>query len=531
MENHRPSTVKVTCSFTFVGITIIVTFLTPMRFDFRILKFAAAIAFIPIALAVYATSGSSHREWSADEVPISFWAWKTALPETAELRNGEDKAGATKLFVRAGQMDLNDREVRRTRPAKGNLPESVEVHLVYNATRELLRGLESLDAEKLSTALSQTFAADVERFGSANIKGIQLDLDYPTRLLPQYERTVVELRTKLPPGTKLSITGLPTWMNSVEIKPLLAAVDFWTPQLYGAEIPIHIGQPIPISSAREIRRATIAAREMGKPFMAGLAAYGYAIQYDKSGDLVELRGDLDLASVAESESFEIVSQEELGSGAGNSRKIFRAKRDTVLDGLVFRAGESLVFDSPTMESLREAGRIVRSEAGHELLGICVFRLPTESDSTNLRLREIVDALRDRPATNGFEIKASLGDGGVEISAMNSGSASSFAHEALAIEITVPPGSVRGVLANNGFSGFETLCSNGSGAPTKCSSLRANVVRLTRNSWRPGDEVSIRLNANWKTATDLTAIIETRSDNSRIDRIQKTFAIEENTNEE
>ena len=79
-----------------------------MHFDFRILKFSAAIGLIPIALAVYATSGSSHRKWSADEVPISFWVWKTALPETAELRNIEDKAGTTKLFVRAGQMDLKD---------------------------------------------------------------------------------------------------------------------------------------------------------------------------------------------------------------------------------------------------------------------------------------------------------------------------------------------------------------------------------------------------------------------------------------
>ena len=495
-----------------------------MHFDFRILKFSAAIALIPIALAVYATSGGGHRKWSADEVSISFWAWKTALPESVELSGVEDKAGTTKLFVRAGQMDLNDGEVTRTRPAKGTLPESVEVHLVYNATRGLLRSIESVDAEKLAAAIAKAFAEDVDRFGSAKVKGIQLDLDFPTRLLPQYERTLISLRSKLPNEIRISITGLPTWMSSVDLKPLLNTVDFWTPQLYGAEIPAHIGQPIPISSAREVRRATIAAREFEKPFMAGLAAYGYAIQYDKNGDLVELRGDLDIARMSADDSFEMVSQERLGSGAGNSRKVFRAKKDAVLDGLVIAAGESLVFDSPTTDSLREAGRIVRDEAGESFLGICVFRLPAADDTTNLRLREIVDALRDLPATNGIDITAKHSEGIAQITVTNTGSFSSLAHDALAIQIVVPPGSVRGVLSNAGFNGFETLCSTGSGVPTKCSSLRANVIRLTRNSWRPGDDASIRLNIDRDLPAEISAIVETRSDSGRIGRTQKTITL-------
>lgn len=497
-----------------------------MGFEFRTSKLTVGIIAIAFAVVVYATTQDAPRKWEASEVPIAFWAWKTTLPDAAELLEVLGKAGTTQVFVRAGQMDLAAGEVVRRRPAKGSLAEAVEVHLVYNATPGLLRALESVDAERLSDAVAKTFAQDVERFGSASVKGIQLDFDFPTRLLPHYEKTLTSLRQKLPANTTVSITGLPTWMNSSEIKRLLAAADFWTPQLYGAEIPSHIGQPIPISSARGIRRATFAARQLGKRFMAGLAAYGYAIQYDKNGDLVELRGDLELASVDANDSFTLVSQETLGSGAGNSRKIFQAKRDAVIDGLVFKAGESLVFDSPTPESLREAGRIVREEAGDLLLGICVFRLPSNRDTTNLRLREIVDALRDRPATNGVDLTASKVGSDLEIRILNIGSSSSFAHEALAIEIAVPMGSIRGVLANDGFSGFETLCSNGSRVPAKCSSLRANIIRLTRNSWRPGDEASIRLNANPTPIASLTAHIETRSDIGRIDKIQKNFTIEE-----
>lgn len=494
-----------------------------MYFDLRTLKLAAAMAVVPVAVAIFATTGTRHRAWAADEVPISFWAWKTTAPSSEEVR----QTGAATIFLRAGQMDLVNGEVKRIRPAKGSLPESVEIHLVYNGTRDLLRGLESTNPEALAKLIAETFALDVRSSPSASVKGIQLDLDFPTRLLPLYQRVVTALRPLLPPDTKLSITGLPTWMSSKEIEPLLDAVDFWAPQMYGAEIPSHLDRPVPIASAKEIRRATFAARKLGRPFMAGVAAYGYAIHYDKNGDLVEVRGDIDPSMVSSNAAFELVTQKQLGgsSTAGDVRKIFRAKQESVLDGLVIRAGESLVFDSPTPESLGEAGRIVREEAGDALLGICVFRLPTADDKTNLRLTEIIDALRDRPATNAVELKATLTDGSVILTVENSGSASSFAHEALSIDITVPPGSVRGVLTNNGFAGFETLCTGASATPSKCSPMRANLIRLTKNSWRPGDLASVRLKTSLTSTTELAAYVETRSDTGRVERIHKTIALE------
>lgn len=504
-----------------------------MLYDLRYLKLAAVLAVIPVAVAIYAASGTAHRQWKADEVPFAFWAWKTAVPSSEDLRYAAERSGATTIFLRAGQMDLEDGEVKRIRPAKGSLPEAVEVHLVYNGTRDLLRGLESIEPQTLAKAIAETFASDVRSSPSANVLGIQLDLDFPTRLLPHYQKTAAALRPLLPAETKLSITGLPTWMSSREIEPLLASVDFWIPQMYGAEIPTQLDRPIAISSAKDIRRATTAAGKLGTPFMAGLAAYGYAIQYDSNGDLVELRGDIDASMVSGNAAFELMSQKQIGSSytAGDVRKVFRAKQDVVIEGMVIRAGESLVFDSPTPESLREAGRIVREEAGDALIGICVFRLPTIDDKTNLRLAEIVDSLRDRPATNAVDIKARRDEGTIEIAALNTGSASSFAHEALSIDIAVPPGSVRGVLTNDGFAGFETLCAGPAGTPTKCSSARANVIRLTKNSWRPGDLASVRLKTNLKSATQLKASVETRSDNGRVERIQKTIDFEETSDEE
>jgi len=60
--------------------------------------------------------------------------------------------------------------------------------------------------------------------------------------------------------------------------------------------------------------------------------------------------------------------------------------------LTVRAGETLVFDLPNVNSLKAAARAVRENAGEQLLGICVFRLPSGFDKTNLSIDEVTAAL-------------------------------------------------------------------------------------------------------------------------------------------
>lgn len=491
-------------------------------------------AFLLVALAIILSAGSEQKKWNSAEVPITFWAWKTQIPSEKELRETIEQSRASMLFLRAGQLDLENGEVKRIRPAVGKLADGVAVHLVYNGTRPLLRGLETIEPARLAVEILKIYTSDFDRFSAdeARITGLQLDIDYPTRLLSHYAATAREIRRRLPSETKLSITGLPTWMDSGDLGPLLETLDFWIPQLYGGEIPTHLSQPIPISSLGEVKRYVIKARKLGKPFFAGLAAYGYAIHYDRRGDLVEVRGDIYHASAVNNRSFELISLDRTDRkyAAGDVRHVFRAKRDEVLEGLLIAAGESLVFDSPTPDSLREAGRIVREHAGEQLLGLCVFRLPTIEDTTNLRTQEIVDALRDSPFSAAIEVSArKTGERSFTITAANTGNASSFTSEALVVDIAVPPGSVRGFLAHRGFTGFETLCSTVSGSPRKCSGARADVIRLTNNAWRVGDEASINLSANLAQRSELPVTIFTSYENGRRERTFKKVVIEENNN--
>jgi hypothetical protein len=199
------------------------------------------------------------RVLAVSEVPIAFWAWRTNAPSEAEINKAFAATNAQTLFLRAGQFDLAKGALQRIRPVSGPLPASVELHLVYNATRPFLRGWEQLEPSTIAASVADTFRADLVRASNdhARVVGLQLDFDAPTRLLPQYATTLQRLRELLPPNIKLSITGLPTWANSSDLKAMLATVDFWIPQCYGTTIPTHVNQRIPISSPTDVARRIV----------------------------------------------------------------------------------------------------------------------------------------------------------------------------------------------------------------------------------------------------------------------------------
>ena len=136
-------------------------------------------------------------------------------------------------------------------------------------------------------------------------------------------------------------------------------------------------------------------RQLGKPFFAGLSAYGYAILYGKDGSLIELRGNIDPAAVARHADLELIDQrsfDESGSLA-NTRYEYRATRDlVVVNGLSVRNGETLVLDIPNQTALRAEVLAVRENAGGLLTGICIFRLPAADDRMILSPTEIAAAL-------------------------------------------------------------------------------------------------------------------------------------------
>ncbi len=394
--------------------------------------------------------------------------------------------------------------------------------MVYNSTRNFLSDWSEI--QTTSETIATVYRSDVERARGDNavVTGIQLDLDMPDRLLPQYAQMLKKLRELLPPNTILSITGLPGWAFSKDIGDVLAEVDFWIPQCYGGSIPTRLSQQIPISSPADVARIISSVRKLGKPFYAGLSVYSYTILYSKDGTLLELRGDIDPTLAEHDPDLELIESQNYGSDAepGEIRYVYRAKRDLVIDGLIVQTGESLLFDVPNAASLRLSARAVRENAGDRLLGICLFRLPTEADQATLSLSEIAAALADKKTTVKTAVSIrSDPDGLLTLFAKNNGTAGSkLSEDAFTIDLSIKPESIGNVSILNGFAHYQTLCSDSYiRTPRPCSPYRANIIRFSARSWNPGSAASVTFLNKGQLQSDLTAIVTSHLNDGRVER--------------
>jgi hypothetical protein len=435
---------------------------------------------------------------------------------------------ARTLFLRMGQFDYQDGTLRRIRNPRGTLPRGIELHFVYNATRSLLAQLENVDDTLLASSIYEAFAKDTERSlaDHATVSGLQIDIDVPTRLLPRYTKTLRVLHARLAPQVQLSITGLPTWMDSAALSGVLDQVDFWIPQFYGSEIPGRLDQSIPISSSQFVSRSVARARQLDRPFYAGLAAYSYALLYSSSGTLITLRGDLNPLHVANDDNLELIERRTFDN-TKEWRYVYRARSDGVTDGLAMNAGDFLVIDSPTTDSLRTAARAVRQNAGGKLLGICVFRLPGDSDPATLTMEQIAAALGDQQPRANFSVEMEVLPSNdqpqtgivneARLTVLNTGTESVLSGDDLTVDLAVPPGSAR-EMSLQGFKSMTTYCgrvqSNSLVAEAPCSERLANILRFKAATLPPGQRAQAILSFKNSVPSAFFSRIEIQSDDGQ-----------------
>ena len=504
----------------------------------RVVYAGLIITSVSLVSFVHGIFHGKPRVWAVDEVPVAFWAWRTQSPGESDIRAATEKANAQVVFLRAGQIDYQDGKLRRIRPLAGSLPRGIKLHLVYNTTRAVLEQLESIDPQTLATEFARDYREDAERArrDGADIRGLQLDIDFPTRLLSRYEQTLNTLRKEIQPGAELSITGLPTWMESPVLNDVLKNVDFWVPQFYGAEIPTHSSQIIPISSPKSISYFVNKAREIDKPFYAGLAAYSVVLLYSASGSLISLRGDMNPTVIASDPNLELTNQRSFESA--ERRYAFRAKEDGVTDGLNMRAGDVLVIDLPAAETLRIAARITRELAGKKLLGICVFRLPARDDPATLTVEQVTAALNDRNSEASIEVRikaesrvdnTQFGSGSINkhkliLECTNSGTTSPIVGS-LILDLSVPAGSFEAMTPQPGVS-IQPMCVTGhTTGPQPCSERRATLLRLTAQFLSPGQTLTTSLVLNRAVSGTTNASITMQTDTDQTYSVQREVSIE------
>ena len=119
-------------------------------------------------------------------------------------------------IVRAWRLLLAEADVSG-RWATINIPWS-DVQATQRPVIGVIRIDGRLDEARIPALLDQVMAR-VDPV-SAALAGVEIDYDCPTSKLATYARFLAALRSRLAPSTKLSITALPTWMNSGELERL-----------------------------------------------------------------------------------------------------------------------------------------------------------------------------------------------------------------------------------------------------------------------------------------------------------------------
>lgn len=171
----------------------------------RCLALSMAVTLL-LALIVWNATASRPGIWAPDEVPVAFWSWRLETPSETDVNEAVRQTGTKTLFMRAGQIDYEAGKLSRIRAVSGSIPRSIAVHLVYNATRSFLKEFERIGADAAGSTVLDAFDQDLDRANSdhAQVMGLQLDFDVPTRLLTNYAAILKKVRKGLSNEVKLS---------------------------------------------------------------------------------------------------------------------------------------------------------------------------------------------------------------------------------------------------------------------------------------------------------------------------------------
>jgi hypothetical protein len=189
--------------------------------------------------------------------------------------------------------------------------------------------------------------------------GIEIDHDCATSRLPAYTHFLASLRPLLAPGERLSITALPTWLESPGLDALLAQADETVLQVHAVQSPrAGLFQP---ERARAWLREF--ARHTGKPWRVALPAYGTRVSWDDQGRVVAIESE----------------------------------RPTLVDSTESRE----LFAEPAAMQRFVAG--LEADVPHGLAGIVWFRLPTEGDERAWSMASWHAVLRRTPLTSSITV--------------------------------------------------------------------------------------------------------------------------------
>lgn len=470
----------------------------------RALPFAVVLAM--------AAAGCGKKRSPAPPPEVGMWYWHTPFKLTDADRTDLKAIGAGTLYVRAGTLATDGQKIKTILPQRWE-SKYADVVLTFNFHPGLVSHLEEMTPEALANGAADCIAAATKKAADNGIaaKGVQLDIDCPTRLLPRYAQILRQVRARLPKGQTLSITALPTWLTSKNFAEVADAVDYVVPQFYEGRTGRTVDRVEPITDPEGLKKGLERLEKLGRPCYVGLATYGHALEYDEAGRLVSIYHGLSAEDALRHPALEPVRSTAMDA---NGRPSDDPAKTVGEDLLLLRAvandpqgrgkGHMLAYVLPTPAMVRRQLTAFAKDRPQSAKGYILYRFPEPGESMALPLASIRDALANKPpkieVVPGFKVKTepwALIDGGsdaerpprqVTLTLDAIGNTPSQAdRQAVEIFVTLDRPGLEGV-ATGDFDEAQPGLWAEKDRFLPCAPARAEVVRFRRYHLIPGDRL-------------------------------------------
>ena len=484
------------------------------------LQRGAAVVLICIAAWFGFAQIRGQKQTPAAPLEVSLWYWHSPFRVSAGDAGLLKALNVRALFVRAGTIERGEKGVCATLPQVWQAsPNSPAVHLVFNFDYSMVRHFAELDNANIAAVVADAAKQARGKAEAVGLQviGLQIDFDCATRRLPKYADLLKKIRADLAdPKLKLSITALETWYESANLSAVLNAIDFAAPQYYEANLPESIAHFEPVSNIERAARGLGRAESFGKPFYAGLPAYGHAVMTDERGRVLGLYREMTAEAAARHPAFQFVRAFP-ADGQGQPATSQNSIGENLADFVAVRnardgrgKGYHLIYDLPTPELLAQHLALVEKNRPLNCRGVILFRYPEPGATMTLPLPAIAAALQKRTAQPDLQVKIhcaaspwELIETGrkakrppldVAVTITNSGNSDTFfAPDAVTLTLTFDQPNLGEPIAP-AFDRLETFAANpdSAGPKIRCSPARANVLTLSKWRLAPGESAKITL---------------------------------------
>ena len=345
-----------------------------------------------LLLAIFISSGCNNSPNHPQPSPawsIGFWFWTGSQ---ASLTTGIEPIDY--IYCHTGNFqDGTFRGKKNTWTINSFLPKVLPVARQYWLVfRSEGNGIPPLEVvSKLLQSVADLQAEANQR--GLYIAGIQLDVDSPTRALPQYAALLHAVRNDLPPDLKLSITALIDWFRTgTAIRDVIQEVDEFVPQFYDVQNrDSYSGGSVVATPILGAKWGPVFNRYK-KSFRVGISTFGRSRLVPKTPPAdKDYRGisfaDLKPLDVALLPAFHLEASK---TEAQELVLRYRAVEQTRLGYTDFEPGDAIEFVASSPGAIRAAVKEVKV-MGDYCAGVVFFRWPASNESLTAQPEEVLVA--------------------------------------------------------------------------------------------------------------------------------------------